>query len=249
MPKGYITEQFPLHATMIEEATVRGNLLFHNDVYTTQLQRSADQLSEYTIPSINDQLTNAYIRSGQILHTQDINTWEQHEVFQLGLNLVWALLHIHHSSLGDKGSLTYFFALLEKTRLRSDHPDYYTLLAALTQILDGLILNAWQTECSYKKFTDFAASKLSLDHLLEIAGRIILHMQCQWITSQKEQLSKMMTAQMREVMLLKLHPPSTRSHQCHLLSQLIFLLIPTRTRLIKIFVSSLEVYHIQGLLP
>jgi len=67
MPKGYITEQFPLRATTIEEATIRGNLLFHDDVYVTQLKRSADQLSEFAIPSINDQLTNARIRSAQIL--------------------------------------------------------------------------------------------------------------------------------------------------------------------------------------
>ena len=38
IPNGYITEQFPLHATTIEEATVHGNLLFHDDVYITQLK-------------------------------------------------------------------------------------------------------------------------------------------------------------------------------------------------------------------
>jgi hypothetical protein len=147
--KGYSTKQFPLRATTIEEATVQGNLLFHDDIYVTQLKRPVDELSEYAIPSINDQLTNSRIRSGQILHARNISAWERREVFQLGfglfhlcLNLVWALLHVHHGSLGETGSLTYFFALLEKTRLGCDHPDYHTLLAALTQIFDGLILNA-----------------------------------------------------------------------------------------------------------
>lgn len=59
IPNGYVTEQFPLRATTIEEATVLGNLLFHDDIYITQLKRSVDELSEYAIPLINDQLTNA----------------------------------------------------------------------------------------------------------------------------------------------------------------------------------------------
>ncbi len=150
IPKGYVTEQFPLHATTIEEATIRGNLLFHNDIYVTQLWRSIEELSEYAIPSINDQLTNSRIRSGQSLHSCDSTAWERREVYQLGfslfhlcLNLVWALLHVHRGALGDPGSLTRFFTLLDKTRLGGDHPDYHTLLVALTQIFDGLILNAW----------------------------------------------------------------------------------------------------------
>jgi hypothetical protein len=84
IPEGYTTEQFPLRATTIEEATVRGNLLFHDDIYITQLRRSTDELSEYAIPSINDQLTNARIRSGQTLRARDVNAWERREVFQLG---------------------------------------------------------------------------------------------------------------------------------------------------------------------
>ena len=173
-------EQFPLRATTIEEATVRGNLLFHDDIYITQLKRSTEELSKYAIPSINDQLTNARIRSGQTLRACDVNAWERCEVFQLGfglfhlcLNLVWAILHVHRGSLAEPGSLTFFFALLEKTRLGGEHPDYHTLLAALTQILDGLILNAWRTECNCKTFSNFAASPPSAEDLLNMAGTII----------------------------------------------------------------------------
>jgi len=181
IPKGYVTEQFPLRATTIEEATVRGNLLFHDDIYVTQLRRSIEELSEYAIPSINDQLTNSRIRSGQSLRSRDSTAWERREVFQLGfglfhlcLNLVWALLHVHRGALGDPGSLTRFFTLLDKTRLGSDHPDYHTLLAALTQIFDGLILNAWRQECGHKTFAGFATSQPSPKHLREIASTIIL---------------------------------------------------------------------------
>ena len=180
IPKGYITEQFPLRATTIEEATVRGNLLFHDNIYITQLKRSTDELSNYAIPSINDQLTNSRIRSGQTLCARDVNAWERREVFQLGfglfhlcLNLVWALLHVHRGSLAEPRSLTYFFALLEKTRLGGEHPDYHTLLAALTQILDGLILNAWRMECKCKTLPEFAATQPSTEDLLSMAGTII----------------------------------------------------------------------------
>ncbi|KAH9036081.1 hypothetical protein EDB84DRAFT_1398153 [Lactarius hengduanensis] len=181
MPPGYVTEQFPLRATTIEEATVRGNLLYHDDVYLNQLRRSPETLCEYAIPSFNDQLTNSRIRSGQIIRARDKNPWTRREVFQLGfglfhlcLNLVWALLHMHRGSLEQTGSLAYFFALLEKTRLGGDHPDYHTLLSALTQILDGILLNAWRYESTHRDLSKFAATEPLAEDLLEMAGNILL---------------------------------------------------------------------------
>ncbi|KAH9011630.1 hypothetical protein EDB85DRAFT_2159783 [Lactarius pseudohatsudake] len=181
MPPGYITEQFPLRATTIEEATVRGNLLYHEDVYINQLRRTTEDLCEYAIPTFNDQLTNSRIRSGQILRARDKNPWTRREVFQLGfglfhlcLNLVWALLHIHRGSLDQTGSLTFFFALLEKTRLGGDHPDYHTLLSALTQILDGVLLNAWRHESGYCDLGEYAATEPSAEDLLRMAGVILM---------------------------------------------------------------------------
>ena len=180
MPPGYVTQQFPIRATTIEEATVRGNLLFHDDVYTNQLKRTMDDLCEYAIPSFNDQLTNSRIRSGQILRSRDINSWTRREVFQLGfglfhlcLNLIWALLHVHRGSLNQTGSLAYFFALLEKSRLGGDHPDYHTLLAALRQILDGILLNAWRHESGHRDLSAFADTEPTAEDLLEMAEDIL----------------------------------------------------------------------------
>ena len=82
-------------------------------------------------------------------------------------------MHVHRGSLAEPGSLTYYFSLLEKTRLGGEHPDYHTLLAALTQILDGLILNAWRMECEFKTLSEFAATRPSPDDLLFMAGTII----------------------------------------------------------------------------
>ncbi|KAJ7435582.1 hypothetical protein B0H11DRAFT_1755885, partial [Mycena galericulata] len=73
---------------------------------------------------------------------KDLNAWHRGEIFQLGfglfhlcLNLVWGILHVHRGHINDVGSLSHFFALMEKARLGNHQPDYHTLLAALTQIL------------------------------------------------------------------------------------------------------------------
>ena len=180
MTPGHVTEQFPIRATTIEEATVRGNILFHDDVYLTQLKRTPEDICGYAIPSFNDQLTNSWIRSAQVLWLRDINPWTRREVFQLGfglfhlcLNLVWALLHVHRGSLNQTGSLTYFFALMEKTWLGCDHPDYHTLLSALTQILDGILLNAWRCKTGHQNLGQFAATEPLASDLIKVADSIM----------------------------------------------------------------------------
>jgi len=81
---------------------------------------------------------------------------------------------MHRGSLEQMGSLAYFFALLEKTHLGGDHPDYHTLLSALTQILDGILLNAWRYESGHPNLSDFAAMELLAEDLLKMAGNILL---------------------------------------------------------------------------
>jgi hypothetical protein len=90
------------------------------------------------------------------------------------MNLIWGILENHRGTINQTGSLTYFFAVLEKTRLGGEHPDYHTLLAALTQILHGLILNAWRTECEYPSLDDFAKANPSAENILSIARIILL---------------------------------------------------------------------------
>jgi hypothetical protein len=106
----------------------------------------------------------------------DVSPWERREIFQIAfgtfhlvINLLWALLRTHQGALSLKGSLTDFFNLLNKTRLGGEHPDYHMLLAALTQILHGLILSAWITEFGYSSLDDFAKSKPSVEKLMLIS--------------------------------------------------------------------------------
>jgi hypothetical protein len=180
LPSGHKTVFHPLRASTIEEASIDGNLLVHDDVYLVQLQTSLDDLDKKAIPTFNDQLTNAQIWGGQHECQKDISPWERREVFQLGfgcfhltMNLLWCVLETHCGTLNQVGSLTYFFAVLEKTRLGGKHPDYHTLLAALTQILDGLILNAWKIECDYPSLNDFAKAAPTPGDLVACAHQII----------------------------------------------------------------------------
>lgn len=104
IPVGWKTPQIPTRASTTEEATTRGNLLFHDELYIDRLRRTPELMSKYAIPSFHDQLTNSRIRSAQVLRSKDVNAWERREVFQLFfglfhlcLNLVWAVLHTHSS--------------------------------------------------------------------------------------------------------------------------------------------------------
>jgi hypothetical protein len=180
IPVGYITPQGPVRVSTTEEATTRGNLQFHDEVYIDQLKRDPESLSKYAIPGFHDQLTNARIRSGQLLRVKDVSAWERREIFQLGfglfhlcLNFVWAILHVHRGSVNEEGSLSYFFLLMEKARLGNDQSDYHTLLAALMQVLDGLLLDAWMRECGFPTLRSFAESKPTPEKLREIAARIL----------------------------------------------------------------------------
>ncbi|PPQ81298.1 hypothetical protein CVT24_009900 [Panaeolus cyanescens] len=182
LPPGHKTEFYPTRASTIEEASVNGNLRVHDDLYVTQLQKDVNNttFNSTAIPSFNDQLTNARIRSCQALRRKDVTPWERRELIQLGfgvfhmvMNYLWCLLHTHRGTLQQVGSLTHLFAVLEKTRLGNEHPDYHTLLSALTQILDGLLLNAWINECGHPSLDAFSKSEPTADDILRIAKTIL----------------------------------------------------------------------------
>ncbi|KAG9310626.1 hypothetical protein JVU11DRAFT_9194 [Chiua virens] len=182
MPKGYRTKQYPLRTSTIDESSITGNIAVINDVYVNQLKMTHEQLADLAIPSINDQATNARIRGAKALRTKDINPFTRLQIiqlcfglFHLCMNLIWALLHVHRGSIHQVGSLFYFFALLDRTRLGCEHPDYHTLWATLLQILRGIILNAWKVECGRASLGAFASSNPSPDKLVKIADQIIFN--------------------------------------------------------------------------
>jgi len=180
LPKGYKTKQYPLRTSTIDESSVSGNIAVINDVYINQLKMTHGQLSDMAILSINDQSTNARIREAKALWTADVNPYTRLQCLQLGfglfhlcMNLIWALLHLHCGSISEPGSLSHFFAILDRSWLGCEHPDYHTLHTTLMQILQGIVLNAWRVKCGYPSLAAFAASKPTPEQLCDIADQIL----------------------------------------------------------------------------
>jgi hypothetical protein len=171
---------YPLRVTTDNEATVLGTIKIWEDIYKCQLKRSPDEMQDVAVPSFNDQLTNARVRGAKLMRKRDVDTFHRLDNIQLAygvfhkcMNLIWAILRTHQGAISHIGSLKYYFALLEKTRLANEKPDYHTLLSALMQILNGLILQAWRQEMGASSFQHFAATKPTPQQLLDIAHRII----------------------------------------------------------------------------
>ncbi|KAJ7443987.1 hypothetical protein FB451DRAFT_1189776 [Mycena latifolia] len=150
------------------ENSIPGNLAVHEDIFITQLRLTPAELSKKAILSINDQAPQASNRGCKAIRTFDLNAFLHAQVFQLGiglfhlcLNLIWAILHSH------RGHETI------EARLGGKHPDYHSLLAALMQILDGLLLDAWRLECGSTSLSAFAATKPTPEKILVIADRIL----------------------------------------------------------------------------
>ena len=126
LPAGHATKQFPLRASHFEEASVQGNIAVVNNIYVSQLQMLETDFDNRAIPCINDQLTNARLRTAQLSRTSDDNAFTRLEFLQLGfglfhahMNLIWAVLSIHRGSFETVGSLAYFFNILDLRRLGS----------------------------------------------------------------------------------------------------------------------------------
>ncbi|KAF9034282.1 hypothetical protein BJ165DRAFT_1356573, partial [Panaeolus papilionaceus] len=143
LPRDLRTRFYPLRATTIEEATVEGNLLIHDDTYKDQLKFNTEQLNKDPSPGL--------------FHTE--------------MNLDCVVHNTHRGTIQEAGSLSHFYLVMGKTRLGSDKPDYHTLITAQMQILDGLILNSWRIECG--DLDQYAETKPSPEQLLEKARDIL----------------------------------------------------------------------------
>lgn len=179
LPAGHKTECYPLRVSTINEATVDNQPLVVADSYE-QMKIPHEDLENRASPSYNDQFTNAKMRAASARRRDDVNDFLRMAVWKLGpgffhfaMNHMWSELSIHRGSLQDLGSLTHLFAVMDKTRLGGQHPDYHSLLQALTQIFQGMVLNAWRLECEHSSLAAFAESDPNEDDLLRIAQKII----------------------------------------------------------------------------
>jgi hypothetical protein len=182
LPIGHRSVFYPLRVSTTEEASTSGNLRLHEEIFLEQLLMDVKQLIQFAIPTINDQLTNSRIRSCQIERRGDETPWERRTIFQIGIglfhlqmNLAWCILSKHRLNADQTGSLAFWFDFLEKKRLGAAKPDYYTLLAALYEIRDGLLINAWREKVRSQgmEMSQFCDSKPSSSELLRLSQEII----------------------------------------------------------------------------
>ncbi|KAI0042500.1 hypothetical protein FA95DRAFT_1525335, partial [Auriscalpium vulgare] len=181
-PSGYKTAQFPMQTITIPENSHSSNLKVVTDVYCRQcgMDIRDDALCKYAILSINDQATNSNLRGARQLRDGDSTPFTRLDCIQLApglfhtlLNLSWILLDIHRGDAADYGSLASFIILLNKKRHGSEHPDYHAIKATLTQVLDGILLHAWEIECGFPSLKEFAATNPSPQVLVDIGERIL----------------------------------------------------------------------------
>ncbi|KAJ3766265.1 hypothetical protein FB446DRAFT_405942 [Lentinula raphanica] len=180
----HTTTFHPLQVTTTEEASIEGNLRIPDEIFISQLQNTLADMSQFALPSINDQLTNDRIRSCQLIRQGDINEWECRLPFALGIgelhlcmNFSWCLLNRHRFDASQIGSLASYLEILDKKRLGAEKPDYYTLQAALFEVRDALILNAWREVAArfdHSNLDLLAASGPSTEDLLRYADIIML---------------------------------------------------------------------------
>ncbi|KAJ8090844.1 hypothetical protein PM082_024759 [Marasmius tenuissimus] len=172
----------PLRITTIEEASTAGNLKVPRDAYIDQMKRLEETLNAMAVVSINDQLTNARIRSTQVLRHEDISPWEQRKIFQLApaifhmlMNLHWGIRDKHYGTIRQPGSLSNLYSRMGKKRLGNDKPEYYPLRDAHGQVLDGIVICAWKEVLppSYPTLGAFLDSNPSPALLLGMSFKIL----------------------------------------------------------------------------
>ncbi|KAF7333998.1 hypothetical protein MVEN_02304400 [Mycena venus] len=179
LPDGYKTPQLPIKLCTIKESSIKGNLAVHVETLVNQLHLTYAQLTKAVL-SIHDQATQALNHGAKAIRAFDINPFLRCQIFQLGiglfhlcLNLSWAILNVHRGHVNHEGTLVHLFVIIEKTRLGGQHPDYHSLLSALMQILDGLLLDAWRIECGYSTLAEYAASNPTATQLRTTAAKIL----------------------------------------------------------------------------
>ena len=116
LPVAHMMKQYPLRASHIEEASVQGNIAVVNNIYISQLQLSETDFDDRVIPCINNQLTNAWLRTAQLSCTSDNNAFTRLEFLQLGFGLT-----------GGKGWCTRLVHCKYTARTWTKYPPYTNL--------------------------------------------------------------------------------------------------------------------------
>lgn len=151
-PPDHVTIQRPGQSISIPENSVSDIIKVIEDIFLRQkrMDPQHDMINKYAVLSINDQATNALLRSARATRIHDETPFARFDSIQLApgmfhflLNLSWIMLSVHRSHKDDHGSAQLFINVMGKKRHGKKHPDYHAIKATLMQILDGILLEAW----------------------------------------------------------------------------------------------------------
>ena len=175
-----ITYEYVLRTAEIDESTTVGCLEVLRHSYKDQLELLDEIFKDLGIPCINDQLTNARVRRGQIERQGDKTAFCRLQCFQIGIglfhlamNLAWHILYTHKGSEDTPGSLAFYAKYLNIRRVIKERPDYYTLRSFLYHVLFANILYAWSIKTGQSDLTKFAETTPGHCDLLTTALEIL----------------------------------------------------------------------------
>ncbi|KAF8579860.1 hypothetical protein K439DRAFT_1620247 [Ramaria rubella] len=146
------------------------------NIYRSQLGCSDEDMEELAVPTFNDRVTNALIRSVQFDQAQDTTMLRCFKplqpvpgLFHACLNLAWLLHNVHRGAVKDEGSLAYYIVLLDRACLSAGKPNYHTLVSHFDMILEGHLLHYWEAECGHASLQKFVDSSPGPGDLIWLA--------------------------------------------------------------------------------
>jgi hypothetical protein len=85
------------------------------------------------------------------------------QLFHLQMNLCSKILRAHYGNITTPGSMAFNIARLNRKRLKSDKPCYYTAVEFLRNIYEAMVVRVWEVELGVDKL-DEIETHLSTEH-------------------------------------------------------------------------------------
>jgi hypothetical protein len=80
MPNDFVTKQYPLRVSTIDESSIAGQPKVLNNIYIEQLKLKHEELKHWAIPSFHDQHTLSRTRGAQATRLEDVNNFTRLKV-------------------------------------------------------------------------------------------------------------------------------------------------------------------------
>ncbi|KDR68635.1 hypothetical protein GALMADRAFT_256920 [Galerina marginata CBS 339.88] len=183
LPEEHRTHTFPVASSLGEKLTISRFISLVKETYITNLHLDGKGFETRAIPCINDTFVNANIRRVQTLRPTTDADRKLLNSLQLGPGLsdilrklvtVTIKLHCPEGSDSTDG-LAQLFKTIDKPHLALAKPqDHGDAVIALETIVEGLLLNSWQTNCGFDSLVEYAASEPEPEEILALAKKIVI---------------------------------------------------------------------------